>query len=417
MIYELEFSPVFPIHKAVFNPRPLVSLRRPCDFRPHSIMVCDASSQNPLESLERLFSDSVKDGSWPGVVVAGTNKSGSFHYTNAFGKGLYTSEERPYTMCSIMALASMSKLMTTIAALQLVEKRLVDLDADVSSLIPTLASQEILYDWDTAGRPLTHQRKNKITLRNLLTHSSGTGYDMSNPQLARFAAYKGREVNSGTTVDERFGYPLVFEPDTAWEYGTGIDWVGQLVERLTGQTLEIYMQRHIWEPLDISRMTFWPAIVSEGTAPIKISVRDSASGGFSVLKQPFLTEGVTDCFGGQGVYASMEDFIKVLHSILADDGKLLTSRSTAMMFQPQLLPPSRKALQKRVRESTPESSFIGIFDQTLSYDWGLGGMIAMENEPSGRRRNTLFWSGMPNLFWVCTKQTLNAHDTNPAPVH
>jgi hypothetical protein len=100
----------------------------------------------------------------------------------------------------------------------------------------------------------------------------------------------------------------------------------------------------------------------------------------------------------------MEDFLKVLHSILADDGKLLTSRSIAMMFQPQLLPPSREALQKRVRDSTPESSFIGIFDQTLSYDWGLGGMLAMENEPSGRRRNSLFWSGMPNLFWVSKYQ-------------
>lgn len=366
-------------------------------------MVCDASSQHPLESLERIFSESAKDGTWPGVVVAATNKSGSFHYANAFGKDECTSEGRPFTTSSIMALASMSKLMTSIAALQLVEKRLVDLETDVSSLIPTLASQDVLYDWDAVGRPLTHQRKNKITLRSLLTHSSGTGYDMSNPRLARFAAYKGREVNSGTTIDERFGYPLVFEPDTAWEYGTGIDWVGQLVERLTGQTLEIYMQRHIWEPLGISRMTFWPAIVDGGTTRVKISVRDSASKGFSVLKQPFLAEGVTDCFGGQGVYASMEDFLKLLHSILADDGKLLTSQSIAMMFQPQLLPPSREALQKRVRDSTPESSFIGIFSQTLSYDWGLGGMLAMENEPSGRRRNTLFWSGMPNLFWVSTK--------------
>ncbi|EAU35413.1 predicted protein [Aspergillus terreus NIH2624] len=368
-------------------------------------MVGDASSQNPLESLEMIFSESTKNGTWPGVVVAATNRSGSFHYANAFGKDECTSEGRPFTMSSIMALASMSKFMTSIAALQLIEKGLVDLETDVSSLIPTLARQEVLYGWDAAGRPLTQQRKNPITLRSLLTHSSGTGYDMSNPELARFAAYKGREVNSGTTIDKRFGYPLVFEPDTAWEYGTGIDWVGQLVERLARQTLEIYMQRHIWEPLGISRMTFWPSTVSGRIAPVKISVRDQVSGGFSGLKQPFLTEGVTDCFGGQGVYGSMEDFLKVLHSILADDGKLLTSRSVDMMFQPQLLLPSREALLKRVRNSTPESSFIGIFDKSLSYDWGLGGMLAMENEPSGRRRNTLFWSGMPNLFWVRIKSS------------
>ncbi|GLA08906.1 hypothetical protein AnigIFM60653_010705 [Aspergillus niger] len=125
-------------------------------------------------------------------------------------------------MSSIMALASMSKLLTIIAALQLVEKRLVDLETDVSSLTPTLASQGILQGLDAAGRPRTQP---------------GAGYDMSNPDLARFTAYRGRNINSGSTIGERFGYPLTFEPDTAWKYGTGIDWVGQLVELLTGQTL------------------------------------------------------------------------------------------------------------------------------------------------------------------------------------
>lgn len=60
---------------------------------------------------------------------------------------------------------------------------------------------------------------------------------MSNPDLARFTAYRGRNINSGSTIGERFAYPLTFEPDTAWKYGTGIDWVGQLVGLLTGQTL------------------------------------------------------------------------------------------------------------------------------------------------------------------------------------
>lgn len=370
-------------------------------------MEYNADSLTPLVELEKAFSRSVVDGTWPGVVVAATNNSGSFHYANAFGKDDCTSDARPLAMSSIMALASMSKLMTSIAALQLVERRLVDLETDVSSLIPTLASQEVLYDWDTAGRPLTHQRKNEITLRSLLTHSSGAGYDMSNPELARFTTYKGRKVNSGATIDERFGYPLVFEPDTAWEYGTGIDWVGQLVERLTGQTLEVYMNKHIWGPLGIEKMTFWPSNLSGGTRRVRMSVRDASSGGYTALKQPFLTEGVTDCFGGQGVYASVEEFLKVLHSILADDGKLLTSESIALMFQPQLLPASRESLQKRVNESEPGSSFIGIFDRTRLYDWGVGGMLAMENEPSGRRRNTLFWSGKPNLFWVSVELTPN----------
>ncbi|KAJ6123911.1 hypothetical protein N7471_011228 [Penicillium samsonianum] len=101
----------------------------------------------------------------------------------------------------------------------------------------------------------------------------------------------------------------------------------------------------------------------------------------------------------------MEDFLKVLHSILADDGKLLSSESIAMMFRSQLLAASRESLHKCVHESEPEASFIGIFDNTRLFDWGLGGMLAMENEPSRRRRNTLFWSGKPNLFWFIDRES------------
>ncbi|OJK02306.1 hypothetical protein ASPACDRAFT_76707 [Aspergillus aculeatus ATCC 16872] len=363
-------------------------------------------SQGLLDDLETALSRSVEDGTWPGVVVAATNQSGSFRYAKAFGREVCTSAAKPLTTKSIMAFASMSKLITTVAALQLVEKKLVELNTDVSPLIPGLARQEILYGWDaTTGRPLLHPRHTAITLRSLLTHSSGTAYDMSNSELARFAAYHGRVPNSGATVDERFGYPLLFEPDTAWEYGTGIDWVGQVVERITGQSLELYIKRHIWQPLGIERMSFWPTSITGKTRQARMSVRDVVSGAFTELEEPFLTEGVSECFGGQGIYGCLEEFLQVLHSILADDGKLLTGESIAEIFRPQLAPLSRDSLQRRVRESEPESSFIGIFDNRRLYDWGLGGMLALENEPLGRRKNTLFWSGKPNLFWFIDKES------------
>ena len=223
---------------------------------------------------------------------------------------------------------------------------------------------------------------------------------MSNSELARYTTHKGRIINSGATVNERFGYPLLFEPDTAWEYGTGLDWVGQLIERLIGQPLELYMKEHIWEPLGIEKMSFWPSSVRGGKGRVKMSIRDTATGLLAPLKQRFLTEGVTECFGGQGIYASMEDYLKVLRSILADDGKLLSSESIAMMFQSQLTTASRECLQRYIHNSNSTSSFIGVYDNDRLYDWGFGGMLALENEVSGRQKNTLFWSGKPNLFWV-----------------
>jgi CubicO group peptidase (beta-lactamase class C family) len=360
-----------------------------------------SSSSNTLAGLGKTFSKAVEEGVFPGAVIAATNRDGSFYHSEAFGRRGCDSTEKPLTTKSVMAIASMTKLMTTIAALQLVERQLVDLDQDVSSLVPTLAAQEILESWDKKGRPITRKRETTITLRHLLTHSSGAGYDMSNAELAKFTAYNGREINSGATVEERFGYPLLFEPGTSWEYGTGIDWAGQLVERVTGQDLETYMQEHIWTPLGIRKITFWPSSNTEMQAErVQMTIRDGASGHLVPLQRPFLTEGVTECFGGQGAYAAIDDFLKVLRSILTDDEKLLKKTTTAMMFQSQLSPASRESLRKHVHSCGSVPAFIGIFDNSRTYDFGLGGMLAVDGEPSGRKRGTLFWSGKPNCFWV-----------------
>ena len=204
-------------------------------------------------------------------------------------------------------------------------------------MIPNLATHEILTSWDTTGRYTTDKRKNAITLRFLLAHSSGAGYDKSNPGLAMVTKSQGREINVGATVNERFDYPLLFEPGTGWMYGTGMDWVGQLVECLTGQDMESYMQEYIWSPLEIQKITFWPSRHIDINAEcMQMTVRDATSRHVVSLQKPFLAEGVSECFGGQGAYAAMKDFLKILRSILADDGKLLAKETTAMIFQPQL---------------------------------------------------------------------------------
>ncbi|KAL4886855.1 beta-lactamase/transpeptidase-like protein [Aspergillus karnatakaensis] len=363
-----------------------------------------ASPHPALHRLEEALTNAVNDGTLPGIAVAASNATGSFRYSKPFGRDGCEPDAEPLTTSSMMAIASMTKLLTSIAVLQLVEKQLIALDDDVSSLLPCLGAQGVLVDWDAVGRPRIRTRKNPITLRQLLTHSSGAGYDFSNSTLAEYTLSQGRTINSGQTVDERFGYPLLFEPGTAWEYGTGLDWAGQLVERLTGESLESHMREYIWKPLGISEMTFWPRSgAGGGREHCRMSVRDETSGMPVPLEKPFLTEGVTECFGGQGVYASMEEFLLVLQSILADDQRLLTTESVALMFQPQLAAPSQRALSQQIRHSSTPS-FIGVFDNSRRYDWGIGGMLAMEDEPSGRRKNTLFWSGKPNLFWFVDRE-------------
>ncbi|KAF5611787.1 glu leu phe val dehydrogenase family [Fusarium tjaetaba] len=159
---------------------------------------------------------------------------------------------------TLFTLASLTKLPTTIAALQLVEKQLITLDADVSDLLPDLGRQQVLVGWSADGSPILKKRRNPITLRQLLTHSSGCGYDLHNTDLKRFRKFQGSKVRDKSTVIGWFDHPLLFEPGQGWEYGSGVDWAGRLVEQISGLPLEAYLKDHVWKPIGASSFTFWP---------------------------------------------------------------------------------------------------------------------------------------------------------------
>jgi hypothetical protein len=109
-------------------------------------------------------------------------------------------------------------------------------------------------------------------------------------------------------------------------------------------------------------------------------------------------------FGGEGAFGTMPDYLKILRSLLADDGKLLTKESTAEMFKPQLGSESQKSLQKIFGTVDGSRFYIGVFPEDVQYDWGLGGLLTMEDvNVDGRRwrrKGCMVWSGLANLFWV-----------------
>ncbi|KAI1083996.1 beta-lactamase/transpeptidase-like protein [Whalleya microplaca] len=296
----------------------------------------------------------------------------------------------------------MTKLHTSVAVLQLVERGLITPDEDVSHLIPTFASQEVLDGFTDEGAPITHKRRNPITLRYLLTHSSGAGYTFISKGLEKIAVWKKKPRNSGT-IDEAFDLPLSFEPGEAYEYGSGIDRVGQVVEKLTGQTLEDYMRENIWKPLGLNSTTFFPERnpgIQERRVPM--AWRSDATG--PVVEkpgQPTLTTGLKEPFGGQGLFATMDDYVKVLYSLLVDDEKLLKRETTAKMFQPQLNPASKASLLEKMK--TPEWA-VGDFPLTDEYDWGIGGILIDGDKHDYRRNGTLIWSGAANLFWFIDRK-------------
>ncbi|KAK3896373.1 beta-lactamase/transpeptidase-like protein, partial [Staphylotrichum tortipilum] len=193
--------------------------------------------------FEALVKKAVEDGLLPNAVALARDKSGKMNYTFAHGPSSVAPDSPPITPSTLLTLASMTKLITTLSILQLIEAGSLTLDTDVTRLLPALSSQPVLSTPPTAAPT---PRKSPITVRHLLTHTAGTGYLFLSPQLQEWA--KGAEralpiplrkspLSGDRTVDKRFGYPLLFEPGSAWAYGSGLDWAGKLVEVVSGQKL------------------------------------------------------------------------------------------------------------------------------------------------------------------------------------
>jgi CubicO group peptidase (beta-lactamase class C family) len=209
------------------------------------------------------------------------------------------------------------------------------------------------------------------------------------------------------TVVGSFSTPLIFEPGTSWAYSPGLDWAGLAVARLTKMPLDAYLQQHVFAPLGITDMTYWPdKSPSLAARKSTLAMRDAGGSGKAVpFTGPNPVAGATEELGGQGLFASAKSYLKVLRSLLVDDEVLLKRSSAALMFTPQLTTESQAALQALYKSQPARGPCsVGDFPPDLAYDWGISGLLSMEDRKKDgilvRRTGCLNWSGMLNLFWV-----------------
>ncbi|ELR06514.1 hypothetical protein GMDG_02149 [Pseudogymnoascus destructans 20631-21] len=198
-------------------------------------------------SIDEVLEKAAQDGTIPGAVMLATNTSGDFNFKKVIGKkSLQAGCDDPLRLDSVFTIASMTKLLTSIALLQLHEHGTVGLDQDVSEYV--LTKQSILTGFSKDGTPILVKREKDITLRLLLTHSSSASYSFMDPKLQQYAQYTGKSVTESSTIDDIFDWPLLYQPGEGWTYGAGITWVGKVLEKLTGKSLEEYMQENIFNP-------------------------------------------------------------------------------------------------------------------------------------------------------------------------
>ncbi|KAJ5552114.1 beta-lactamase [Penicillium frequentans] len=336
-----------------------------------------------MGDIETSLHAAINAGKIHGAVICATNSEGSYVFNKAIGKRtLLSGETRPQKLDDVLFLASATKLLATIAALQCVDEGLLALNDDLSSIAPELAAKQVLTGFAEDGEtPLLESATRPITLEMLLAHSSGLPYHFLNPDVARWRERFAGSETDRRTVEELFTYPLVFQPGDGWMYGPGLDWAGRVVERVTGCTLGERMQQKIFDPLGITDGQFYPVTREDLRARlVDLNPDDPDALGRAVLGGGGdMNKRTNGDFGGHGYFLPGADYVKVLQSLLANDGKLLKSATVENMFQNHLNP----------------KAMVG---------YGLGGLLTLENVDGWYGEHTLTWGGGLTFAWFIDRQ-------------
>ena len=243
---------------------------------------------------------------------------------------------------------------------------------------------------------------NNYPCRLLLTHSSGACYDAVSPHILKYIKQKGLKLETAGTIVDRYDIPLLFEPGESWIYGPGLDWTGLLIQRLSKMTLEEFEHKHLWSPLGVTGITFWPYKNPAFKDKVPQLVIRGEDGKLAPSTEDHLNTHSVECFGGHGGYARMSDYLQVQRSLLANDGKLLPPPLVDEIFRPQLSEGSKAGFTS-FRDGFG-GFLIGEHPTHIPVDYGLGGMIFMADDDGRRKKGTMSWGGLTNPFWLIDRE-------------
>ena len=205
-------------------------------------------------------------------------------------------------------------------------------------------------------------------------------------------------LSHANLIQSEINFPLTSEPGEGFSYGVSTDWAGLAVERVNNIRLGDYMKTHIWDPLGMPKTTFRPK-ENEAVRNSLIEMTFRSPTGELTLSPEFdPLPGRTDDMGGAGTFSCAADYIKVLISLLKNDGKLLKPETVDHMFKPHL--EDRQYLRAIMSNPAFYSGFSAGSPPGIEFDHALGGFIVMEEIPGQRSKGTVTWGGMPNLNWV-----------------
>ncbi len=326
----------------------------------------------------------------PGVIAMIADREGA-RYSRAFGHadapaGIPMRED---TLCQI---ASMTKAIVSVAAMQLVEQGHLTLDGPIGKILPELADPKVITGFAEDGTVQTRAAKRPLTLRHLLTHTSGFGYAFVHPEVLRYLRSAGMPRPGSL---ESLRIPLLADPGEAWNYGISTDWVGLAIEAVSGAQLGDYLAGNIFAPLGMNATAFRAKLPDDAA---KVHVRNP-DGSLKVI--PANLGGGEFQSGGAGLSSTAPDYARFMRMILRsgelDGARILGHGTVAEMSRNQTGPLRAGHMGTTMPDMT--LVFDGFPDQHTG--WGLGFLINPETGPAGRSPGSLAWAGIFNsYYWI-----------------
>jgi methyl acetate hydrolase len=329
----------------------------------------------------------------PGVVAMAATDKGVL-YEGAFGTR-DLAKGPAMTLDTVFRIASMTKAVTCVAAMQLVEQGKLKLDDPVPNIDPAISAPQVLDGFDATGAPKLRPAKRAMTLRHLLTHTAGFSYEIWDANTTRYVKTTGMP-SFGTLKVASLRMPLAFDPGDKWEYGINIDWVGRIVESVTGQPIDAYFRDRIFGPLDMKDTGY---VASPEQRARQAVVHQRQADG-SLAPQPLETQFTPEFWpGGGGLYSTGRDYLAFLQALLHGGSfkgaRLLKPETVTLMAQNHIgnIPAGIMKTELPARSNDVD------FFPGAQLRWGLGYMLNMEPGPNGRSAGTVSWGGIFNTYY------------------
>ena len=349
----------------------------------------DAQNRLPTSAdIDSYLTAVVRDTRIPGIVALVVDAD-RIVYTGAFGLQDVAGGV-PMANDSIFRIASMTKPVTSVAVMMLVQEGDIGLDDPVSDYLPAFEDEKVIENFNAADKSYTTRpAAQPITIRHLLTHTSGLGYAFSNHTLA---ALVGSDPGASVTR-----FPLLHDPGARWTYGESTRVLGTLVEEVSGQALEEFLSERIFVPLGMSDTFYNVPAQKVGRV---VTVHRTAEEG--LVETPNGADVTSPANGDGGLSSTAADYAKFIQLFLnngrAPNGMRLLSEATVELMGENHIGAVFVEQQPGAVPALSDAFPLGAGRDKF----GLGFQItAAHNDPFARSPGSMAWAGIFNTeFWI-----------------